>query len=241
MTPTIQAAQDLGRRGFRVHPLKAKDQPYTPYSRTATSDPDAIAALFRPFPNALIAICTGQGLVVVDDDRGLPSPDPSMPMTLTARTRSRGWHYYFHCPTPLRNSVSKVAEGVDIRGEGGYVVAPPSDGYEWFEPLKWGSRASLPSLPGVLLAACLRHERAASEGFEPRAHVPAGERHDYLVRFAGWALANELADESTLTDVVVEHATDVCDPWPRSEMAGVLTHIRSVCRWVIARESGREE
>lgn len=239
MTDVIAAAQQLGRRGFRVHPLKAKDQPYTRYSQTATSDPDAIARLFAPFPHALIAIATGGGLVVVDDDRGMPEPDYSMPETLVARTANRGWHYYFQCSTPVRNSAGKIAEGVDVRGEGGYVVAPPSAGYTWHHEPTDVVGSWIATLPGVLLAACLKQERSNAE-FEPRTHVPAGARHDYLVRFAGWALANE-AWESEWPDLgtfVADHAMQVCEPWPKAELPGVLRHIAGICKWVIARESG---
>lgn len=230
----VQEAQELGRRGFRVHPLKAKDQPYTKYSETATSDLSAIAVLWQMFPRALIGICTGQGLVVVDDDRGLDEPDESLPPTLTASTPSRGWHMYYSCATPVRNSASKVAPGIDIRGEGGYVVAPYGPGRAWLDP-----HCPIAPLPGVLLAACLRTEPSAGE-FEPRTHVPAGERHDYLVRVAGWMLANEIADdlESLLAEVMA-HASMVCEPWPANEIAGVWKHVRNICRWVIERESGR--
>lgn len=236
----VGAAQELGRRGFRVHPLKAKDQPYTRYSQTATSDPAEIARLFAPFPNALIAIATGNGLVVVDDDRR-QGRDESLAPTLVATTPKGGWHHYYRCSTPVRNSASKVAPGIDIRGEGGYVVAPPSEGREWW----WGIDEGAPMgvcvspLPGVLLAACLRSAPSAGE-FEPRTHVPAGERHDYLVRFAGWALANELADDLvSLREVVTSHAFKVCEPWPCSEHAAVGLHLSDICRWVIARESGQ--
>jgi hypothetical protein len=131
--------------------------------------------------------------------------------------------------------VSKVAEWVDIRGEGGYVVAPPSEGREWLFP----EHVPLAPLPGVLLAACLRHERAASEAFELRLHVPAGERHDYLVRAAGYFLANEIAtDFDSLYDTLSFHAAAVCEAWPASELPGVRKHLADICRWVIARESG---
>jgi hypothetical protein len=233
----LREAQQLGDRGFRVHPLKAKDQPYTKYSETASSDPTDIERLWRRFPDALIGICTGDGLVVVDDDRGLAFPDSSMPLTLVARTANRGFHHYFYCTTPVRNSASKIAPNIDVRGQGGYVVAPPSAGYEWFDVWQ-GSEHPIANLPGVLLAACLRSEPKGGD-FEPRSHVAAGERHDYLVRFAGWALANELADDlGVLHAITFEHAMDVCDPWPGPEQAGVYRHVGDICRWVIARESG---
>jgi hypothetical protein len=50
---------------------------------------------------------------------------------------ARGYHrYYLHPGVPITNSKKKVALGIDIRGDGGYVLAPPSlhpEGavYEW--------------------------------------------------------------------------------------------------------------
>src|SRR4029077_4064599 len=50
---------------------------------------------------------------------------------------ARGRHIYFKMPTtPIRNSAGKVAPGIDVRGDGGYVLAPPSihpsgKRYEW--------------------------------------------------------------------------------------------------------------
>lgn len=56
----------------------------------------------------------------------------AIPPTRTVRTPSGGYHFYFRHPgqhTP--NSAGTVAEGVDVRGDGGYVLAPPSEGYTW--------------------------------------------------------------------------------------------------------------
>jgi hypothetical protein len=232
MTNIIAAAQQLGRLGFRVHPLKAKDQPYTKYSQTATSDLDKIANLFGSFKDPMIGIATGQGLVVIDDDRreGLDE-ELTRAAGRIATTPKWGVHYYFACTTPLRNSVGKLAAGVDVRGEGGYVVAPPTDGRVWL------AEAALTPLPGLLVAACLRADTAARAAFEPRSQVPAGERHDYLVRFAGWALSAEMADDlDGLFAVTLSHAMQVCDPWPTAEIGRVKRHIFDVCCWVWNRE-----
>ncbi len=232
MIALAEAAVDLGRRGFRVHPLKAKDQPHTAYSRTATSIEADIAAFWRRWPDALIGICTGDGLVVIDDDNGHDDPDPELPATLTARTATRGWHYYYRCDLPIRNSVGKLAPGVDVRGQGGYVVAPPSEGRTWVD-----IDTPIAVLPDLLLAACLREEACARATFEPRAHVAAGERHDYLVRVAGWMLAVELVDSyADLRDLVLEHALDVCEPWAPEELPAVRKNIAGIVRWVLARE-----
>src|SRR5207245_8411583 len=79
------------------------------------------------WPNANIGIATGpdSGLVVLDVDcpeilNGWQSD------TLTAET-GKGQHFYFALNgTAVKNSVRKLGDGLDLRGDGGYVVAPPS-------------------------------------------------------------------------------------------------------------------
>ena len=238
MVSMLEAAVDLGQRGFRVHPCRPEDKrPYTRWTHTATTDADSIAAMWRRHPDALIAIRTGDGLVVVDDDRGRPQPDPSLPPTLVARTRSRGWHYYYRCHTPVGNAVG-ILPGIDLRGENGYVIAPPSPGWEWHWGLLdgWASAPMLPELFKVA-AARLNNERAGRR-FEVREHVPAGERHDYLVRYAGWAAQEmDLTDTEALTEEIFEHALTVCEPWPADHLRTVRRNLRKMARWVLEVEA----
>lgn len=225
----LEAAVDLGKQGFRVHPCRPSDKrPYTQWTQTATTDADSIRAMWRRHPDALIAIRTGDGLVVVDDDRAMVEPDPSLPPTLIARTRSRGWHYYYRCPTPVGNAVG-ILPGVDLRGQNGYVIAPPSPGWEWAND---HAMTPLPELFKV--AAARRASEASGRRFEIRAHVPAGERHDYLVRYAGW-IVKEL-DLDTVNDLSFEledHATLVCEPWSPHHWEDVRRNLRKIARWVL--------
>ncbi len=108
----------------------------------ATLDPERIAAWWTATPAANIGIATGgAGLVVVDVDAHDDGPDgwanwcalvaahaDAWPDTLEVTTPSGGQHLYFTAPAgdPVRNSASKLAPGVDVRGVGGYVVAAPS-------------------------------------------------------------------------------------------------------------------
>ncbi len=86
----------------------------------------------RRYPNANVAIATGaiSGLVVIDID----GPDgeaslatlPPMPETRIVQT-GRGRHLYFaHPGGAVPNSAGKLGKGIDVRGDSGYVVAPPS-------------------------------------------------------------------------------------------------------------------
>jgi bifunctional DNA primase/polymerase-like protein len=83
-----------------------------------------------PGPN--IGILAGHhGLFVIDVDPRHGGNDslaklPLLPETATVTTPSGGRHYYFRSPVVYGNGVSKIAQGIDHRGRGGYVVAPPS-------------------------------------------------------------------------------------------------------------------
>lgn len=79
------------------------------------------------------AICTGRKseksgkyLVVVDVDRADHEILQTLPKTFSYKTGSGGFHYWFWSTVPVKNSASQLAEKVDIRGTGGYVIIPPS-------------------------------------------------------------------------------------------------------------------
>jgi hypothetical protein len=90
------------------------------------------------WPDANVAIATGMesGIFVLDIDprhggdkslEMLENQYGSLPATLKSKTGNGGWHLFFRHPgTPIPNLISKIGSGLDIRGDGGYVVAPPS-------------------------------------------------------------------------------------------------------------------
>ena len=127
--------------------------------KAASTDPETIKAWLRKFPDAMLAVPTGatSGIVVLDVDcdkeKGLDGEaslanllhGASLPPDLTAvRTPRGGRHFYFCYPDgmTIRNSAGRLGPGLDVRGEGGYVIVPPSvnaEGiaYRW-EHEQWG-------------------------------------------------------------------------------------------------------
>jgi predicted P-loop ATPase len=138
--PDMQsAALALAAEGFRVFPLppgqKAARMPG--WQKKATINPEFIHTHWTVTPAANIGVATGAGLLVLDEDpragsdqsmQDLALVHDELPETRTVRTPSGGRHRYFRVAAGLRvaNSVSKLGAGLDIRGDGGYVVAPPS-------------------------------------------------------------------------------------------------------------------
>jgi hypothetical protein len=105
--------------------------------KDASRDTATIRRWLEQYPEANIGILTGpeSGILVLDVDgkqgeeslaelsrRGFALPDTYCVST------GRGSHFYFEYPAGLdiRNSAGKAGNGLDIRGAGGYVVAPPS-------------------------------------------------------------------------------------------------------------------
>ncbi len=117
--------------------------------KVATNDRWQIQAWWRRWPNANVAVRTGaiSGLVVVDVDpphggdesmAKLLAEHGPIPSGRVVRTGSGGAHYYFAHPggTIQNDAGRKLGPGLDIRGDGGYVIAPPSQHisgarYQW--------------------------------------------------------------------------------------------------------------
>jgi hypothetical protein len=174
--------------------------------------------------DANIGIKTGEGLAVIDvDPRSGGALDPAWPETLTARTPSGGYHLYFGVVGRVRNSASVLAPGVDVRGDGGYVVGPPSvtevGEYTWEH-----IRPIAPAPAGLFDPPGQRGDGIAR--YNPPDTVAAGARNDELVRYAGW-LHGHGWDEDELTEALLDFNEGACVP-PLDE-AEVL-HVARRCR-----------
>ena len=104
--------------------------------KDATTGRRTIKAWWNRWPEANIGIATGRssGIFVIDIDgdvgkaslERLQAEQGRLPKTVTVRT-GKGRHYYFRCNgARVGNYVGKLGEGIDVRGDGGYVVAAGS-------------------------------------------------------------------------------------------------------------------
>jgi hypothetical protein len=102
----------------------------------ATTDVDVIDRWFQQWPHANVGVLTGprSGLMVVDVDgpegeaslAALQSRHGELPSTKVITT-GRGRHLWFRYPEArIGNSAGKLGPHLDVRGDGGYVIAPPS-------------------------------------------------------------------------------------------------------------------
>jgi Bifunctional DNA primase/polymerase, N-terminal len=125
--------------GWKLFPIVAGAKtPLVKWGTTepASSDLDQITRWAMKYPNCNWGCATGSksGLFVVDTDNcdgWLWAMSKGLPPTHTVKTGkddNYAYHYYFKLPAGMRikNSQKKIHSGVDVRGDGGLVVIPPS-------------------------------------------------------------------------------------------------------------------
>lgn len=164
----IDFALAYAANSLRVHPLvpNTKRPMLDKWQDQATSDPTTVQHWFQQEPNANIGIATGSGLGVIDIDtkngvngfaaiQELAAMDKDLPPCPVVQTPTGGQHLWFTIGQELRNvaGVTRagrgLGQGLDFRGDGGFVVAPPSiiDGrrYRWLNPPRECPTPELPS------------------------------------------------------------------------------------------------
>ncbi|MGO9885159.1 MAG: bifunctional DNA primase/polymerase [Solirubrobacteraceae bacterium] len=174
----------------------------------ATTDGQTITRWFTAWPEANVAVTTGApaGIVVLDVDgdngaeslRALERQHGALPRTASIVTPRGGQHYYFaHPGEEVPNSVSKLGADLDIRGDGGYVLVPPSTGPSGrkYEP---DDRCAIAPVPDWLQKAVRRphtngERTPASEWVAiVRDGLRRGERNHGLARLTGHLLAKDV-------------------------------------------------
>lgn len=106
--------------------------------------------------------------------------------TLTVRT-PRGWHSYFRAPKGLevRNSTSQLGEKIDVRGDGGYVLIPPSVTPNGDYAIEGDPAAPIVPAPPELLEALTKRPARAARSGNGAGRVPKGRRNSHLASLAG--------------------------------------------------------
>jgi Bifunctional DNA primase/polymerase, N-terminal/Primase C terminal 1 (PriCT-1) len=211
----LVAALGFAKRGCHVFPCKIDKKPITEHGfKDATTDTAQIEAWWRSFPGACIGVATGavSGFFVLDVDdrhdgdvllRRLEAAHGELPSTVEVITGGGGRHLYFRYPSghKIGNSAGRLGDGLDVRGDGGYVIAPPSPHasgrcYDW----SVDSTDKFADAPGWLLeqiAKPARQPRTGGAATDWRTAelgaVGEGARNDTLCRLLGHLMARDVA------------------------------------------------
>lgn len=179
--------------GWAVFPLVPNTKrPLTKNGfKDATKSAYAARKWWEETPNANIGIATGEfsGLAVVDVDvkngaKGRESVSllKGLTPTLTVATPSGGWHLYYIRPKDGIRCRNGLLPGIDLKADGGYVVAPGSeiDGkpYEWID-----AEAHIADLPPCVLE--LMADKRPELAPPTEDVIPEGRRNETLASLAG--------------------------------------------------------
>jgi hypothetical protein len=197
----LDAAIRIAAEGHRIFPCDDSKRPRVPWRDAATTSIATIDRWWREWPDALIGHPTGmrssssgswcEVVIDVDVKRGaygletlaeLEQDHGPLPETCTSRTRSGGQHRWFWTRAEIRNSAGKVgrreAVGLDVRGEGGFVIVPPSSGYEWIGD-SWmvpDGDVQLAELPDAWVNALIRRAQKQENDAARLAWIAESER-----------------------------------------------------------------
>lgn len=226
MKSVLDSALDFARRGWQVFPVEHKGKrPATLHGlNDATVDAEQIQAWFGNGRLYNIAIRTGGAsgfdVLDVDGDEGDKSLQSliavygKLPETPCVQTGGGGRHFFFKHAEGVRNSASVVGNKIDVRGDGGYVVAPPSihenrQEYRWVTP----PTTPLAEWPPWLLARMKAESRKTEPAHtEPAAGtIAAGQRNTELTRLAG-AMRRRGFDAVAIEAALQRHNIACCSP-----------------------------
>ena len=186
MSDTLTAALIYAERGWAVFPLRGKVPWIAKKDRgrgchDATKDAAQIRAWWRDMPSANVGIATGKvsGIFALDIDpdknglvtlRELTARNGPLPLTTTVKTGRGGWHGYFTMPAdiPITIGTGQIGPGMDHRGDGGYVVAPPSVHPDTlrtysFVAGRWFKDVGIVAAPGWLCEAARKRDPATGD------------------------------------------------------------------------------
>ena len=260
-----KAAEWYGQRGYLVFPLHSienggcscghtgceapgKHPRIVQWPENATTQSAMIRSWWRRWPQANIGLVTGEasGLVVLDVDprhggeialEELEKQFGELPATVMAETGSGGRHLVFHHPGHrVPNSAGALGPGLDVRGDGGYIVAPPSlhasgRRYTWdgayhlmyLEPA---------SMPEWLMERVTRPEKGVLAPFPNTSistlvltGVREGQRNTSLARLAGHLFRHRVDAYVSMGLLKIWNEANCNPPLTESEMMRTIDSI----------------
>ena len=235
----LDAALAYARSGHPVFPVKRDKTPYTPHGfLDASVDETTIQSWWARFPDAGVGLVTGStaGFITIDTDprhggqdslNGLLTEHGPLPPGPKSNTGGGGNHYLFAHPGGTIRNATNILPGIDLRADGGYIVAPPSGHpsggtYEWVVPL---DSVPLPPPPDWLLKFIDQQREGSaaispvtSTQLTPDQKIPHGRHHDSIVSTSA-SLAQRMAGVSfdTLLRAVRAAMSELLDDIDRHE------------------------
>lgn len=201
--------------------------------KDASSSSEKIRRWFSSLSSKNVGIATGRisAIIALDIDvrhngdkslAALEEKHSPLPTTLRWKTGGGGEHILFKHPGgTLKNSAGMLGEGIDVRGDGGYIVAPPSrhitgNYYELHNDVSIDEK--LAEIPAWLLALLRKGKSSSNSSGKGQAirdvvreKVPEGQRNTTIARISGHLLAKRV-DARICLDLMLAFNEKYCSP-----------------------------
>ena len=209
---------------------------------------DQVQKWFDEYPDANVGVVTGEisGLVVLDVDPAhggdealvdLERRHGALPDTVEALTGGGGRHIYFRHPGQIVHNRVGLRPGIDLRGDGGLIVTPPSlhpsgRRYYW-QVSHHPDETSLAAMPPWLLALAKTQK-------SPRGHtsqhwrtlvregIAEGERNSNLASLVGHLLWHGVDKEVALELMLCWNQFRCRPPLSQDEVVGIVNSINKL-------------
>lgn len=238
--------------GFYMFPLYSNDKKpaIANWGEESSNNIEELTSIYAEHPELNLAIVTGRksGLFVIDVDSknghkgvdtlvALEEELGELPETMVCETPNGGYHYYFRYPKELHieklGNKTNIGDGLDIRSDGGYVVAPPSKlenghyrvinkGKLAAIPIKWinyiykteftvpNERKTLRN--GTSLIIPLR------KSFQLPDTIEDGARNDTLIKYAGHLIGKGISLDKAKDEILKMNNERCRTPIPTKEL-----------------------
>ena len=226
--PLLDAAMVYGGCGWHVIPVRRDSKKpavktWKPLQDRKPTDSELLEWFAVEDPRNL-ALVTGEssGFVALDVDGELGRQSlarKELPPTRTAKT-PHGTHFYFRHPGGLVPNASGLLPGVDLRGDGGYAIAPPSS-YE-NGLYVWLDERDIAPAPQWLLALCRKGGSSPKRTFPEG--VAAGQRNTRCTSHVGVWFQAGYADDAVLAMARLWNQSNE-PPMDDSEVRGIVESI----------------
>lgn len=186
----LASALRYQKMGLSIIPVGPDKKPLVDWKllQSQSASEEQILNWWKTWPEANPALVTGKvsNVVALDLDakHGRKSAEFQIPPTASSKSGNGGEHFFFKYPSqPVETRAGIFGLGVDIRGDGGYIILPPSVNatggkYEWIVPFEDG----IAEMPDWLKAKTRGEEKKWLEGING---VSEGTRNDTATSMAG--------------------------------------------------------
>lgn len=241
MTITTESLQEaalkyaaMDRSVFPVTPGQ-KTPPLVKWRAESTKDPEQVKALWSNRSDANIGLdCGKSGIVVIDADTrdcgiqhwaDLCEEHNINQDTLTVRTPSGGLHIYYITPDrPIGNSSALSRLGIDVRGNGGYSLLPPS-GLEEGGSYRVEKDAEIIPMPQPLIDILITKDDLSNDVDDNSQIIPEGRRDSTLTSLAGTMRRRGMSPEAIESALLADNELRCRPPLAESQVKKIARSI----------------